>query len=141
MLIRGNEFVSKFYMLHRNLPLLCSMHNLILSPFTVVIVGDSGVGKSNIMSRFTNDTFEESSKTTIGVAFATKNMAVETSTDSTKDCKKQVKLQVWDTGTPLPHHHYAPSKISSTSPISRFFTSAGQERYRALSSAYAILTS
>jgi len=76
----------------------------------IVIVGDSGVGKSNIMSRFTNDTFEESSKTTIGVAFATKNMAVETSSDSTKDCKKQVKLQVWDT--------------------------AGQERYRALSSAY-----
>ena len=90
------------------------------------------------MSRFTNDTFEESSKTTIGVAFATKNMAVETSTDSTKDCKKQVKLQVWDTGTPLLHHH-SPSKISSASPISRFFTSAGQERYRALSSAYAIL--
>jgi GTPase SAR1 family protein len=56
------------------------------------------VGKSNIMSRFTNDTFEESSKTTIGVAFATKNMAVETN-ESTKESNKQVKLQVWDTGT------------------------------------------
>jgi GTPase SAR1 family protein len=52
------------------------------------------------MSRFTNDTFEESSKTTIGVAFATKNMAVETAGGNTaKETKKQVKLQVWDTGT------------------------------------------
>lgn len=91
------------------------------------------------MSRFTNDTFEESSKTTIGVAFATKNMAVETSNDSTKDCKKQVKLQVWDTGTPLLHHHY--SRLLNLIRQSRdFSTSAGQERYRALSSAYVILT-
>jgi len=57
----------------------------------IVIVGDSGVGKSNFMSRFTNDTFDEISKTTIGVAFATKNISIE------MEKKKLVKLQVWDT--------------------------------------------
>eukprot|EP01089_Gocevia_fonbrunei_P023206 TRINITY_DN9680_c0_g1_i1.p1 TRINITY_DN9680_c0_g1~~TRINITY_DN9680_c0_g1_i1.p1 ORF type:complete len:222 (-),score=41.22 TRINITY_DN9680_c0_g1_i1:86-751(-) len=72
----------------------------------VVIVGDSGVGKSNIMTRFTNDKFSDTSKATIGVAFATKSIQVPL----TETVTKHVKLQVWDT--------------------------AGQERYRALSSAY-----
>jgi len=84
----------------------------------VVIIGDSGVGKSNIMSRFTNDTFCSDSKTTIGVAFATKSISIDSSTTPDKDtstahtpsARNSVKLQVWDT--------------------------AGQERYRALSSAY-----
>eukprot|EP01087_Luapelamoeba_hula_P017668 TRINITY_DN5591_c0_g1_i1.p1 TRINITY_DN5591_c0_g1~~TRINITY_DN5591_c0_g1_i1.p1 ORF type:complete len:251 (-),score=33.66 TRINITY_DN5591_c0_g1_i1:76-747(-) len=76
----------------------------------VVIIGESGVGKSNIMSRFTNDVFSTDSKTTIGVAFATKNLIIEHSDKGSASSKKTVKLQVWDT--------------------------AGQERYRALSSAY-----
>lgn len=80
----------------------------------IVIVGDSGVGKSQIMCRFTNDQFDDNSKTTIGVAFATKNISIDPSSESdelaTSENKKNVKLQVWDT--------------------------AGQERYRALSSAY-----
>ncbi len=59
------------------------------------------VGKSNIMCRFTNDTFEENSKTTIGVAFATKNIIIDPSDscdEMKKEGKKNVKLQVWDTG-------------------------------------------
>jgi len=47
----------------------------------VVIIGDSGVGKSNVMSRFTNDTFSADSKTTIGVAFATKSIVIDTATN------------------------------------------------------------
>lgn len=35
--------------------------------FLVVVIGDSGVGKSNIISRYTNGTFFENSKSTIGV--------------------------------------------------------------------------
>ena len=37
-----------------------------------MLVGDSGVGKSNIISRFTKNEFNLESKTTIGVEFATK---------------------------------------------------------------------
>ena len=38
----------------------------------VVLVGDSGVGKSNIISKYTKNEFNYESKTTIGVEFATK---------------------------------------------------------------------
>lgn len=40
--------------------------------FKVVLVGDSGVGKSNLLSRFTRDVFSMEDKSTIGVEFATR---------------------------------------------------------------------
>jgi hypothetical protein len=36
----------------------------------VVLVGDSGVGKSNLLSRFVKDAFTEATKSTIGVGIA-----------------------------------------------------------------------
>jgi len=56
--------------------------------FKVVLIGDSGVGKSNILSRFTRGEFSLESKSTIGVEFATKSVTVE---------GKVVKAQIWDT--------------------------------------------
>ena len=56
--------------------------------FKVVLIGDSGVGKSNLLSRFTRDEFNLESKSTIGVEFATKSVTVE---------NKVVKAQIWDT--------------------------------------------
>ena len=44
--------------------------------FKIVLVGDSGVGKSNLLSRFTRNEFNPDSKTTIGVEFATRTMPV-----------------------------------------------------------------
>ena len=38
---------------------------------------DSGVGKSNLLSRFTRDEFNLESKSTIGVEFASKEMEVD----------------------------------------------------------------
>lgn len=69
--------------------------------FKVVLVGDSGVGKSNLISRFTRNEFNMDSKSTIGVEFATRSIEVD---------GKTVKAQIWDM--------------------------AGQERYRAITSAY-----
>ena len=40
--------------------------------FKVVLIGDSGVGKSNLLSRFSKGEFNIETKTTIGVEFATK---------------------------------------------------------------------
>ena len=47
------------------------------SQLKLVLVGDSGVGKSNIISRFTKNEFNLESKTTIGVEFATKVVEIE----------------------------------------------------------------
>lgn len=55
---------------------------------TVVLIGDSGVGKSNLLSRFTRNEFNLESKTTIGVEFATKSIVTE---------GKTIKAQIWDT--------------------------------------------
>lgn len=54
----------------------------------LVLVGDSGVGKSNIISKFTKNEFNLESKTTIGVEFAAKTVSVD---------QKSVKVQIWDT--------------------------------------------
>jgi Ras-related protein Rab-11A len=42
--------------------------------FKVVMIGDSGVGKSNLLMRYTKGDFNIESKTTIGVEFATKSI-------------------------------------------------------------------
>jgi len=56
--------------------------------FKVVLIGDSGVGKSNLLSRFTRNEFNLESKSTIGVEFATKSIQVDA---------KTIKAQIWDT--------------------------------------------
>ena len=43
----------------------------------VVLIGDSGVGKSNLLSRFTRNEFNLESKSTIGVEFATRSIQVD----------------------------------------------------------------
>ncbi|GJQ13129.1 hypothetical protein GpartN1_g4920.t1 [Galdieria partita] len=57
--------------------------------FKIVLVGDSGVGKSNLLWRFTRNEFHLDSKSTIGVEFATKTVYLEDG--------KVVKAQIWDT--------------------------------------------
>lgn len=57
--------------------------------FKIVLVGDSGVGKSNLLSRFTRNTFTTDEKSTIGVEFATRIVPMVDS--------KRIKAQIWDT--------------------------------------------
>lgn len=47
---------------------------------SVVLIGDSGVGKSNLLSRFTRNEFNLESKSTIGVEFATRSIQVSLDT-------------------------------------------------------------
>jgi len=56
--------------------------------FKIVIIGDSSVGKSNLLVRFTRNEFHEKSKATIGVDFGTKSMEIN---------GKIVTAQCWDT--------------------------------------------
>ncbi len=66
----------------------CQIWNPDVFYFEVVLIGDSGVGKSNLLSRFTRNEFNLESKSTIGVEFATRSIQVD---------GKTVKAQIWDT--------------------------------------------
>ncbi|XP_068189336.1 ras-related protein Rab-11B-like [Antennarius striatus] len=56
--------------------------------YKVVLIGESGVGKSNLLSRFTKNEFNHDSRTTIGVEFSTRTVQMDTFT---------IKAQIWDT--------------------------------------------
>lgn len=54
----------------------------------VIILGDSGVGKTSLMQQFVNNKFSHQYKATIGADFLTKEITID---------NKQVTLQIWDT--------------------------------------------
>lgn len=56
--------------------------------FKVVLIGDSAVGKSQLLARFARNEFSLDSKATIGVEFQTKTLQIDNRT---------VKAQIWDT--------------------------------------------
>ena len=60
--------------------------------FKIVLIGDSGVGKSNLLSRYTKNEFHLGSKATIGVELAQKTIEVE---------EKNIRAQIWDTAGKL----------------------------------------
>lgn len=54
----------------------------------IVLIGDSGVGKSNLVYRFVNGSFSEGMANTIGVDFLMKDLVVR---------NQSVRVQFWDT--------------------------------------------
>eukprot|EP00727_Mastigamoeba_balamuthi_P007896 m51a1_g3727 putative rab11 -family small gtpase (443) ;mRNA; r:19740-22768 len=56
--------------------------------YKIVLIGDSGVGKSNLLSRFARNEFSYETKSTIGVDFMTRCVQCQ---------DKVIKAQVWDT--------------------------------------------
>eukprot|EP01130_Rhizamoeba_saxonica_P016858 TRINITY_DN7873_c0_g1_i1.p1 TRINITY_DN7873_c0_g1~~TRINITY_DN7873_c0_g1_i1.p1 ORF type:complete len:220 (-),score=48.22 TRINITY_DN7873_c0_g1_i1:49-708(-) len=56
--------------------------------FKVILLGESGVGKTNLLSRFTRNQFNLETKSTIGVEFATRSIEYQ---------EKVIKAQIWDT--------------------------------------------
>eukprot|EP01089_Gocevia_fonbrunei_P022140 TRINITY_DN882_c0_g1_i4.p1 TRINITY_DN882_c0_g1~~TRINITY_DN882_c0_g1_i4.p1 ORF type:complete len:208 (-),score=46.28 TRINITY_DN882_c0_g1_i4:122-745(-) len=56
--------------------------------FKILMVGDSGVGKSSLLLRFTDDTFSDNFISTIGVDFKIRTVNID---------GKVVKMQIWDT--------------------------------------------
>ena len=56
--------------------------------YKIIIIGDSGVGKSNILGRYLHNEFRQDTKSTVGVEFGSKKVKVGES---------NIKLQIWDT--------------------------------------------
>ena len=65
----------------------------------IVLLGDSGVGKSSLAQRFVSNSFKAFSESTIGASFLSKMMVVD---------GKPVKLQIWDTAGQEKYHSLAP---------------------------------
>ncbi|XP_025031447.1 ras-related protein Rab-25 [Python bivittatus] len=72
---------------HPEFPLQSSPATL-QDAINVVLIGESGVGKTNLLSRFTRNEFSHDSRTTIGVEFSTRTILVGDAL---------VKAQIWDT--------------------------------------------
>jgi len=73
----------------------------------VILLGDSGVGKTSLMNRYHTGKFTGQYKATIGADFLSKDLTV---TDPTTGLPKDCTLQIWDT--------------------------AGQERFQSLGTAF-----
>ncbi|CAG8691202.1 10718_t:CDS:2, partial [Cetraspora pellucida] len=57
----------------------------------LLLIGDSGVGKSQLLHRFSDRSFIPGCRATIGIDFKNKNIELD---------GKRIKLQVWDTAGP-----------------------------------------
>ena len=55
----------------------------------LVLLGDSGVGKTNLISRYISNNFDENTRATIGVEFFCKNFRINK--------KRTIKVEIWDT--------------------------------------------
>ena len=56
--------------------------------FKIILIGNSGVGKSSILHRYMKRTFDSNYKVTIGVDFFMKSLTIN---------EQMVKIQIWDT--------------------------------------------
>ena len=56
--------------------------------FKLIIVGDTGVGKTNIIGKYIADSFNENTKSTVGVEFFTKSFKIN---------EDYIKMEIWDT--------------------------------------------
>ncbi|KAG1664362.1 Ras-related protein Rab-18-B [Nymphon striatum] len=63
-------------------------HDSVLTTLKILIIGESGVGKSSLLLRFTDGTFDSEQSATIGVDFKVKSLTLDDNT---------VKLAIWDT--------------------------------------------
>jgi Ras-related protein Rab-7A len=75
----------------------------------VIIIGDSGVGKTSFRNRFLQDKFSLKTKQTIGADFISRRIILQGNQVRT-DGKTSIQMQLWDT--------------------------AGQERFQSISAAY-----
>lgn len=60
----------------------------VLTTLKILIIGESGVGKSSLLLRFTEDTFDPEQAATIGVDFKVKTISID---------GNRAKLAIWDT--------------------------------------------
>uniref|UniRef100_A0A2N9GJE5 Uncharacterized protein n=1 Tax=Fagus sylvatica TaxID=28930 RepID=A0A2N9GJE5_FAGSY len=95
-----------------------------------MLIGDSAVGKTQLLARFARNEFSVDSKATIGVEFQTKTLVIDNKTVKAQICRtllaKRVSCPYQDA-----RHRDAINTVKA-----QIWDTAGQERYRAVTSAY-----
>lgn len=71
-----------------NTPAQTRKNNKSLSKYKIVFLGEQGVGKTSLITRFMYDTFDDHYQATIGIDFLSKTMYLD---------DKTIRLQLWDT--------------------------------------------
>lgn len=77
-----------------------------LAKYKLVFLGDQGVGKTSIITRFMYDSFDKNYQATIGIDFLSKTMYLE---------ERTVRLQLWDTAGQERFRSLIPSYIRDSS--------------------------
>ena len=104
--------------------------------FKIILLGDTNVGKTHLLSRYIKGQLPKQKGPTIGVEFATKPVPLKTG--------GTVRVQIWDTGKSLnifkQVDHLSTSDVPKSltdysSNLSSLFV-AGQERFKAITSAH-----
>lgn len=104
--------------------------------FKIILLGDTNVGKTHLLSRYIKGQLPKQKGPTIGVEFATKPVPLKTG--------GTVRVQIWDTGKSLnifrqvDHLSMSDVQKSLTDYLSNLFCIlvAGQERFKAITSAH-----
>jgi len=99
-----------------------------LAKYKLVFLGDQGVGKTSIITRFMYDSFDKNYQATIGIDFLSKTMYLEDRT---------VRLQLWDTAGQERFRSLIPSYIRDSSVAVIVYDITSKCSWRRLSSYFA----
>ena len=86
----AEERESAFTRGHRALGYNVCNHSTAMraDPFKMILLGDSAVGKTSLLTRFMKDEFEDNPDATIGAAYAARTVQLDGA---------EVKFEIWDT--------------------------------------------
>ncbi|OHS92859.1 Ras-related protein RABF2b [Tritrichomonas foetus] len=95
-----------------------------------VFVGDAGVGKTCIVNRIANDTYEEGAEATVGAANVTVNIDVD---------ERKVEFNIWDTAGQERYRSLTPMYFSGASLAFMVFDVTSEKSFQALDTFYELL--
>jgi small GTP-binding protein len=85
---KGRRIVKDSLIVGQKVPTVCLMSKRVELSVKSVIVGDSGVGKTCLLTRFVHSTFQDSAQPTLGVEFMSHILDTP---------RRRLELQLWDT--------------------------------------------
>lgn len=69
------------------------MSDQVLDQYKIIVIGDSGVGKSNLITQYSKNKFDENTGPTIMMEYFSKTVSIKTRDHK----KKDIDVSIWDT--------------------------------------------